>query len=233
MDEVTQIKDWGLAIKYFLETKLSKNKLLVATGSNALLLKKGSERLPRRDINVKLFLLLSFRDFLLNFSSEDLKTALKENNINYEGLRVEELKSKAMNLLPSLDELNADLYIYLKTGGYLKSITMGKYGDYSEGFEDKLLQGVVCEALARLNRQYLDVSHFPWFYAKKKETDFVVKVGDHLLGGELRSQNKVGKKDFPNFYSFKERILLSKKDFKYEDKLLILPVSLFLALLGE
>jgi hypothetical protein len=348
LDETTQIKDWELAIKYFLETKLHENKLLIATGSNAFLLKKGSERLPGRNMNVKLFLPLTFREFLLNFSSKELKLALKRNHSYNELTNLNKLKSKAINLLPFLDELNAKLYFYLKTGGYLKPVyefleknriseetyeiyvkwilgdlskldkresifksmvkgivknycskfsllsfakemeipshvtvseylealqslllinnlyqadlnkqvpifrkerkcyfmdpflysvfkgySLGKYQDYSEGFEDKLLEGIICEILARLNRQNLDISNFLWFYVKKKETDFVIKVNGELLGVELKFQDKVEKKNFSNFYSFKKKILLSKKDFKVEDNLLILPVSLFLALLGN
>ncbi|OYT53470.1 MAG: hypothetical protein B6U72_05830 [Candidatus Altiarchaeales archaeon ex4484_2] len=346
LDEVTQIKDWELAIKYFLETKLSKNKILVTTGSNALLLKKGLERLPGRDLNVRLFLPLSFREFLLNFASRELKQELRKSTVIYEDLmNMEKLNSMAVKLSPFLDEINARLYIYLKTGGYLKPIyellennyireetyeiyvkwilgdlsrldkresifksmvkgviknycskfsllsfakemeipshvtvseyleglqslllvnnlyqvdlskklpifrkerkcyfidpflynvfkgySLGRYQDYSEDSEDKLLQGVVCEALARLNRQYLDITHFLWFYTKKKETDFVLKIDNSLTGIELKFKDKVEKRDFSNLYSFKDRILLSKKDLSFEDNLLIMPTGLFLSL---
>src|SRR3989338_8085093 len=67
LDEVTQIPGWELAIKFILETKLSKQKALIVTGSNALLLKKGVERLPGRNISIELFLPLSFREFLIKF----------------------------------------------------------------------------------------------------------------------------------------------------------------------
>lgn len=348
LDEATQIKDWELAIKYFLETELSKNKILVTTGSNALLLKRGSERLPGRDLKVKLFLPLSFREFLLNFASKDLKQVLKENNIKYEDISdTKKLHSLSLNLLPFLDEINAKLYAYLKTGGYLKptyeflennhvreetyeiyvkwilgdlskldrresifksmvkgiiknycskfsllsfakemeipshvtvseyleslqslllvnnlyqvnlskklpifrkerkcyfidpflysvfkGYSLGRYQDYSEDSEDKLLQGVVCEALARLNRQYLDISNFLWFYTKKKETDFVLLVKDSVIGIELKFKDTVDKTDFSNFYSFMSGILLSKKAFKFEDNFLIIPAGLFLCLIN-
>jgi len=347
LDETTQIKDWELAVKYFLETKFSKNKTLIATGSNALLLKRGSERLPGRNINVELFLPLTFREFLLNFGSDELKSILEKNVIHYEDLiNMKKLSSKTTRLLPFLDELNAKLYVYLKTGGFLKPIyefleknkineetyevyvkwilgdlgklnkkenifksmlrgiiknycskfsllsfakemeipshvtvsdylnalqslllinnlyqvdlskklpifrkerkcyfidpflysvfrgyTIGKYQDYSDRLEDKLLQGIVCEAFSRLNRQYLDISHFLWFYTKKKETDFVVRVKNELIGVELKWQSRVGKKDFSNFYCFKKRVLLSKKDFNVENGLLIMPIGIFLGLI--
>jgi len=345
LDEVTQIRDWELAIKYFLETKLSKNKLLVTTGSNALLLKKGSERLPGRDLKVSLFLPLSFREFLLNFASKELKRELKKNRMRYEELTdMIKLKSMTVKLSPFLDEINAKLYSYLNPGceqkpidellennyireetyeiyvkwilgdlskldkresifksmirgviknycskfsllsfaremeipshvtvseyletfqslllvnnlyqvdlskklpvfrkerkcyfidpflySVFKGYSLGRYQDYSENLEDKLLQGIVCEALARLNRQYLDITHFLWFYTKKMETDFVLKIQDSLIGIELKFRDKVEKRDFPNFYSFDKRILLSKRDLNFDDPFII-PVGLFLSL---
>jgi len=69
-----------------------------------------------------------------------------------------------------------DPFLYNVFKGY----TFGKYQDYSEDSPDNLLEGIACGAFARLNRQYLDISHFLWFYTKKRETDFVVKVKGNL-----------------------------------------------------
>ena len=67
----------------------------------------------------------------------------------------------------------------------------------------------------------------------KKETDFIFRENNKLAGIELKWQNKVNKSDFNNFGLFKNRILLSKKDFEFktEKNLLIIPAYLFLSLI--
>ena len=110
-----------------------------------------------------------------------------------------------------------------------KGFIMGRYDDYSVSNESRIMEGVVCEALARLKRTDLDISNSLWFFSGKKETDFVLNNKD-LIGIELKWQEKVKPSDFSNFYSFKKRILLSKKDFSAGD-VLILPAGIFLAML--
>jgi len=347
-DEVTQIPEWELAIKFILETKLSKQKILIATGSNALLLKKGSERLPGRNISTELFLPLSFREFLLKFSSKELQQKLEQIK-TADVSNLLEINESALSLSIFSDEIESLFNFYLKTGGYLRAIyelfekkriseetyetytkwilgdlsklgrkeeifksvligiiknystkfslhsiaketeikshvsvadyldisqsllltnqlyqldynkkipvfrkekknyftdpflysvckgyINGKYQDYSEENQDKLIEGVVCEALARLVRINLDLSSSLWFYLKKKETDFVLKQKNNLIGIELKWQNKVNKSDFNNFYLFKKKILLSKNELKFdkENDFLIIPTYLFLSILN-
>ncbi len=376
LDEVTQINEWEYAIKFIIETNLSKDKTLIVTGSNALLLKQGTEKLPGRNIKTELFLPLSFMEFLEKFSSQELKETLK-NKENFEKvkkskfskknfaeisfrnrtyakfskekeLNPEKLHSLSVKLSIFSDEIEKWFNIYLKTGGYLKAIyeylenkkisedtyeiytkwilgdinklgkkentlksviiglikaysnkfslhslareteikshltvsdyldilqsllvtnqlyqldinkkmplfrkekknyfldpliynvskgwTKGKFIDYSEDNKDNLIEGIVCEALARIVRIGLDTSSNLWFYCNKKETDFAMKQNNSLIGIELKYQNKVNKSDFNNFYLFKKRILLSKKQLSYdrEDNFLIIPVHLFLSII--
>lgn len=349
LDEITQIPEWELAIKFILETRLSKRKTLIATGSNALLLKEGSERLPGRNISTELFLPLSFREFLKKFGSWELKEKLKEvgtTNIS----NLSKINKSALRLSIFSDEIESKFNFYLKTGGYLKAIyellekrkiseetyeiyvrwllgdlskinrkehifksvlrgiiknygskfslhsiaketeikshisvsdylnilqsllltnqlyqlnynkkipafrkerktyfidpflysvckgyTCGKYQDYSNENKENLIEGMVCECLAKLVRINLDISSSLWFYLKKKENDFVLKQGGKLTGIELKWQNKVNKSDFNNFNLFKTRVLLSKKDFKFdkENNFLIIPTHLFLSIVDS
>lgn len=121
-----------------------------------------------------------------------------------------------------------DPFLYSVFKGY----TQGRYKDYSEGFEDRLLEGVVCETLARFDRRGLDTDHFLWYFLKK-ETNFVVKAENKLVGIELKWQTRVDNRDFNNFYSFDRRILLSRDSFSYENGLLTIPASIFLSLCGD
>lgn len=346
LDEVTQIPDWEIAIKFILETKLSTNSLLIATGSNALLLKQGSERLPGRNISTELFLPLTFKGYIAKFGSKELKRKLAAFKID--GLPdLSKICSYAKGLSIFSEEIESKFNFYLKTGGYLRTIyeyiekraisektyetyinwilgdlskldrreqifksilygiiknygnkfslhsiakdteikshvsaaeyldvmqsllltnqlyqidynkklpvfrkekknyfidpflysvcngyINGKYQDYSFYNTGSLIEGIVCEALARTVRKNLDISSSLWFYLKKKETDFVLKQKNNLIGIELKWQNKINKSDFNNFWLFKQRILLSKKEFRFdkENDFLIVPVYLFLSL---
>ena len=344
LDEVSIVKEWEYSIKYFLET-MRKSEQILVSGSSAMLLKKGIERMPGRKIETELFLPLSFREFLLHFASNELKQELSKNYFGYDSFDLKKIHSSSMNLQPFLPELNSKLSTYLKTGGFLKAIyeflekgsisestyeaytkwilsdlsklgkreiifksiihgiiknycsrfslhsmakemeipshvtvseylellqsilltnnlyqvalhktlpalrkerkcyfldpflysvfkgySVGKYSDYSTGNEDKLIEGVICETLARFNRINLDTSHFLWYFFSGNETDFAVKAGSNVVGIELKWQEKADKRDFNNFRSFRHKLLLTKRDFGFEQDLLVVPASIFIAL---
>lgn len=67
LDEITGIEDWQKAIKFAVDTNLLPNASYILTGSNAIDLKKGTERLPGRrgKYGKDLFLLpLTFREYV-------------------------------------------------------------------------------------------------------------------------------------------------------------------------
>ncbi len=84
-----------------------------------------------------------------------------------------------------------------------------------------LVEGVVAEHLIRRFGKI-------FYFYKKKEVDFYFGNG----GIEVKWQKKVSKKDFPRV-GFKNKILLSMEDFEFHDdeRLIIVPVSLFLLML--
>lgn len=67
LDEITEIIDWQKAIKFVIDNNILENVCIILTGSNAIDLKKGTERLPgRRGSKGKdlFFLPLSFREYV-------------------------------------------------------------------------------------------------------------------------------------------------------------------------
>jgi predicted AAA+ superfamily ATPase len=122
-----------------------------------------------------------------------------------------------------------DPFLFSVFSGYIK----GRYQDYSEESKDKIIEGIVCETLNRVVRNDFDTSSYLWFFVKKKETDFVINQNDGLIGVELKYSNKVQFNDFNNFSMFKTRIILSKKDFNFNEykNTIIIPVHLFLSLI--
>lgn len=337
LDEVTSVENWEQAVKYLLEQKIIPDFQVICTGSNACLLKKGSERFPGRDIGIQLFLPLTFSEYVRNL------TGIRFSPLN--GFTLHEIYLNCKKLYPFLNQINRELRIYLKTGGlpkplyeyhekglissetyeiytkwilgslaqlnksesifrslikgivksYLSRISLnslakdfqipahstvetylevlsrlllinllyqadlntktplfkknkkiyfqdpffynvfkgyitGAYKDFSEGEEDKIIEGVICQELASLLRKGPEISDFLWYYDSKKETDFVLKQKEKLVGLEVKWQPKVKEADFNNRFVFKEKILLSKNVLSYNKKrnLYILPLSLFL-----
>jgi predicted AAA+ superfamily ATPase len=348
LDEITKIKNWELGVKFFLDSPLKANKRIVVTGSNALFLKHGTERMPGRMVETKLALPMSFRSFLTHFGSKSLRSAIPKASVLYEKLDAKNINEQAKKLLPFSEEIDRWFRIYTKTGGFLKAIyeylehetikektyetyvhwilgdlssidksetffrgvirgivknyasatsylsiaketaiqshttvseylcttedlllantlyhadlnkkiplprkekkhyftdpflysafkgyIYGKYQDYSEEKLDNLVEGIVCEGLSRLNRRNLDHSFFLWYFKKKKETDFVVANESGLTGIEVKWQDKASARDFANFFSFKNRVLLVKSGFEHQEEknFIMLPIPLFLALI--
>lgn len=103
IDEVTYIKKWENAIKYAADTGILQNKILMLTGSDAVLIQEARQTFPGRrgTAEVQDFYLypLSFREFLL----------LTENK---DKIIVDDPEDKLLNLFIQ----------YLKHGGYLTAI---------------------------------------------------------------------------------------------------------------
>ncbi|MHB1275202.1 MAG: ATP-binding protein [Candidatus Humimicrobiaceae bacterium] len=117
-DEATFVKNWEKSIKHIVDTFGLENKTFILTGSSAIDLRKGSDRLPgRRGVSSpdKLLLPLSFKEFC-NLTS--LKISLEyENNIT-----LDSIKKNIPELKIYQNELDLYLDKYLVCGGFLESI---------------------------------------------------------------------------------------------------------------
>lgn len=117
LDEVTSVDGWEKAVKFLLDSPLSRDKTIKVTGSSSIGLKR--ERFPGRPIKVKEFLPLSFRDFCTLFGSEVLRQSLR--SINVRALRPKDIWGSAKELLPFSDETGKLFRLYLDCGGYPKA----------------------------------------------------------------------------------------------------------------
>ncbi|MBI5046782.1 ATP-binding protein [Candidatus Micrarchaeota archaeon] len=347
LDELTSVKDWEQALKFFLDSPLKENKILVATGSNALFLKHGTERMPGRNLSIEFDLPFTFREYLMQFGSASLRKTLGQAKLVFDSISSSTIENTSKKLLPFLNEINSAFLVYTKTGGFLKSIyeyhetkkiqpstyeiyvrwilgdlnslgkneqtflgvmkgivknyssassylsiaketnipshttvndylcmandllltntlnavdlskqsavlrkekkhyftdpflysafsgyVQGVYKDYSEDSLEHLVEGIVCEALSRLGRRDVDHSHFLWYFRKRKETDFALKTDQGTVGIEVKWVEKAHISEFENFFSFKERVLLTKNNYQFigEKNFIMLPLPLFLAI---
>jgi len=116
LDEVTFVNEWERAIKFFLDSPLSRNINLYVTGSTSAGIKR--ESFPGRPIKIEEFLPLSFRKvvFLLKPEFKGIVEKLKVPTTP------EEIYKNALDLYPYYDELMNAFYFYLNSGGYPRAI---------------------------------------------------------------------------------------------------------------
>lgn len=117
-DEITFIKDWQRAIKYILDSPLKKEKNFYISGSSSIALKK--ETFPGREIKIKEFLPLSFKEFCQIFGSKNLKEIIKKTKI--ETIEIKEVYQKTKELFFFSNEISELFNFYLKSGGFPRSI---------------------------------------------------------------------------------------------------------------
>lgn len=116
LDEVTFVNEWERAIKFFLDSPLSRNVNLYVTGSTSAGIKR--ESFPGRPIKIEEFLPLSFRKvvFLVKPEFKGIVEKLKAPTTP------EEVYKNALDLYPYYDELMNAFYFYLNSGGYPRAI---------------------------------------------------------------------------------------------------------------
>ncbi len=134
LDEATFIKDWAIGIKALSDKGVLENVTTIVTGSNAVDLKRGSERMPgrrgeRAGLDKKL-LPLTFREYVFAFDHE-IKNKIPCFS---SGPDLEDIKDKIL-ALSTIDNKLASLFSqFILTGGFPRSINSflkaGKVEDY-------------------------------------------------------------------------------------------------------
>lgn len=145
LDEITFVEGWQNAVKFLLDSPISRDKVFYITGSSIAGLKK--EMFPGRNIELKEFLPLSFSEFCRLFGSVNLvknmgvpvKSSLPEDKTVY-------------SLLPFADELASLFEKYALCGGFPPSFYgLMEGGSIPESVFDTYLNWVVGD-MAKLGR---------------------------------------------------------------------------------
>ncbi|MDI6737016.1 MAG: ATP-binding protein [Nanoarchaeota archaeon] len=116
-DEITFVDDWQRAIKFILDSPMSRNKIIHITGSSSIELKK--ETFPGRRIKTVHFMPLSFKDFCMVFGSESLK---RELAAEISSLNAAEVNRAAKKLLFYFSEIDRLFSSYTICGGFPRSM---------------------------------------------------------------------------------------------------------------
>ncbi len=97
-----------------------------------------------------------------------------------------------------------------------------------------LIESVAVIHFARLAREKQPAMNFndlTFYWKNKRETDILVKSDDKLLAVEVKYQEKISKEDFQSLYHFGSGIILSKSEWKTDEKYPVIPVHLMLAVI--
>lgn len=121
LDEVTYVRDWAVALKGLVDQGQLTTATVIATGSHAVDLKRGGERMPgRRGPQARLdkrLLPMSFREYV-----ETRSPTLAQQLPVADDLRPESLKQCAQELIPFGEELRRLFESYLATGGFPRPV---------------------------------------------------------------------------------------------------------------
>jgi predicted AAA+ superfamily ATPase len=162
LDEVGFVENWERAIKYILDSNLSKDKVIYITGSSSLNLRK--ESFPGRDIEIKKFLPLTFKEFCKIFGSDELKNKLKFS-VKFESTK--EIFDAARNLILLKDEIDKLFYKFLECGGFPRA------------FYELMEEG-------RIKEETYEI-YWKWLIHDIAKIDKSEKIASSILAGVLKN----------------------------------------------
>jgi hypothetical protein len=116
LDEISFVKEWQRAIKFFLDSTISKNSRIYITSSSSINLRK--ELFPGRNIKIMEYKPVDFRTFVMSFGSSEIVSFLKSNFV----ADLEKIPEKVGKATVYFDELLKLFQIYIYSGGYPKVI---------------------------------------------------------------------------------------------------------------
>ncbi|MGC9149605.1 MAG: ATP-binding protein [Candidatus Micrarchaeia archaeon] len=180
LDEISFVEGWERAIKYVLDSPLSKNKIFYLTGSSSIALKK--ESFPGRSIKVEEFLPFTFHKFVKLFGSKELKNIISFSNINFK-----EIFDNAKKLMPFKEELDKLFYRYLECGGFPRAFyELMEEGKIKEETYEIYWESLIHE-IARIGRSEKIASGILIGIIKNYQTKFSlssiakeVEIGSHV-----------------------------------------------------
>lgn len=152
LDEVTSVRDWAAALKVLADAGKLKGCCVVATGSHAVDLKKGGERMPGRRGEAsgldKILLPMSFREWLsaTQGGSKPPGSALAD-------LRAAEAVYSAAASLENGRLIQKAFEVYLLTGGYPRAVASFKKESAVAAYVYEIYQEALLGTVRRLGHR--------------------------------------------------------------------------------
>lgn len=180
LDEITFVENWQNAIKFILDSPISRNKIFCITGSSIAGLKK--EMFPGRNIEIKKFLPLSFSEFCKLFGSESLKKTIESRK-----QKMLPDEKEIIALLPFSEELASLFQKFIQSGGFpLSFYELMENGSISEKTFDTYFNWIASDMakLERSERIFLSVAQgVVKNYSSKFSLNSIAKemeIGSHV-----------------------------------------------------
>lgn len=156
LDEVTGITDWGVAVQALHERGLMENVFIFATGSSAMDIKKGGERMPGRRGDIEnpdwILMPLSFRDYvraIKNRTGEKIPKEVPTIDI----FNPRRAYKQALELEYTQVSFGNIFERYLQTGGYPYVIASQLDEGYIPGRVYLQFQQAIREEMRKANRR--------------------------------------------------------------------------------
>lgn len=144
LDEISFVEDWNVQIKALLDLGIFDKNYIYMTGSSSVSLKK--ERFPGRNIVIKEFLPLSFKEYTYLFGSDELKRELKTTKFD-----INSIYENIVKISPYFTEIQTRFSNYLNSGGFLLSAyNLLEDKDLSSAYE--IYWATLIGDISRINR---------------------------------------------------------------------------------
>jgi predicted AAA+ superfamily ATPase len=117
LDEITSVTDWTKIIKFLVDSGRFQHSVVFLTGSNAIDLQRGADRLPgRKGYGTECVMLpISFREYV---KLRDLELEEKISPIVSDSFSLTDISHSCKALLPYADRFNKLMNAYLISGGF-------------------------------------------------------------------------------------------------------------------
>ena len=223
LDEVTSVPNWQKAIKSLVDTDKLKNCTLVATGSQALNIKKDTERLPGRrgtptDNYDKILLPMKFAEYVgvvnpeINNLVQSTHLRLFENRKNsFNDLINLKIPGNVERLNDYQNELDVLLNDYLMSGGIPRVVDFAlQHGRISEPIYTTYLEGIQGDwALERKNETLL----------RQLMRELIPTVGSLVSWYNLKRDAEMGSENTVlDYVDTLKRLFIISTFYRYGDK---------------
>jgi predicted AAA+ superfamily ATPase len=123
LDEISYVKNWQYGIKHIVDLGMARNKSFIITGSSAMDIRKGTERLPgRRGRSIDLDKLLFPVQFSQFFDTMNPNASLPTEKLLFKELLDKESFPKLQEFQTFMPQLGRCFEDYLRVGGFPDAI---------------------------------------------------------------------------------------------------------------
>lgn len=203
LDEIQNLKDDCAFLKSLSDLNILKETTVFVTGSDPRAIEKCKQKLIGRSEAQSIMAPLTFREFILNVSNENLKQILQDLTISIRNNN-KTIKEKYLLLEPYVNQIEKYFEIYLLTGGFPETInsyfnnnkiTKNYYEDLVQKIFEKLDKQKAIDILSVLNNSLCSSIKYSTIIQKTNLTadtikNYLFNLSELLLLFEVKEKQK-------------------------------------------